>query len=557
MLRSDAEALTMSLRTRVSLVTVVAVLGLRALDFPSAAAPVSGEPKLIVILVVDQMRVDYLRRYSGKFTGGLRRLIDNGAWFERAAYPYLNTITCAGHSTIGTGTFPYQHGMFLNTWFDRATRKLTECTDDAKEKEINYAGLTGPGDSGRRIQMPSLADVVRRQHGHVATLSMKARSAIGLAGHGGDIVLWFDTRGGWTTSTAFTRTPTPFVQQYAAAHSVAAEYGRAWDRLYAPSDYQGKDDDAAERPPTGWTRTFPHVIGSKSGKPDAEFYGHWMGSPLSDAYLGTFAGAIADELHLGKSAHVDFLGVSFSALDLVGHPFGPDSQEVQDVLARLDVTIGELLDHLDRTVGAGNYVLSLTADHGVAEIPEEGHRGGRETNAETTAVIEKALTAVLGPGKYVAAAAYTDIYLEKPALKRMKKDAAVRTAVLDALRGMPGIAQAYTADEIMAPGARTSADPVKRAAALNYFPGRSGDVIVVPRENWILSTSATTHGTLYPYDQQVPVIFYGAGVKKGRFTSDATPADVAPTLGALAGIVFRTADGHLRTEAFAAPLSTR
>jgi predicted AlkP superfamily pyrophosphatase or phosphodiesterase len=242
---------------------------------------------------------------------------------------------------------------------------------------------------------------------------------------------------------------------------------------------------------------------------------------------------------------------------LVGHAYGPDSHEVQDLLAHLDVTIGALLDHLDRTVGAGNYVLGFTADHGVAQIPEEGHHGGRETNAETSAVIEKTLIALLGPGTYVANAAYTDIYLEKPVLKRMKKDAAIRTAVLDALRGMAGIAQAYTADELMAPGARTSTDPTKRAAALNYFRGRSGDLIIVPRENWILSTSATTHGTLYPYDQHVPLILYGAGVKKGRFDAESTPADIAPSLGALAGIPFRTTDGHERTEAFAAPLSTR
>jgi arylsulfatase A-like enzyme len=230
---------------------------------------------------------------------------------------------------------------------------------------------------------------------------------------------------------------------------------------------------------------------------------------------------------------------------------------VQDIVARLDVTIGALLDHLDRTVGAGNYVLAFTADHGVAQIPEESGRGGRETNAETTAAIEKALVPLLGPGKYVADAAYTDIYLQKTTLKRMKKDPAMRTAVLDALRGMTGIAAAYTADEMMAPDARSSSDPLKRAAALNYFRGRSGDVIVVPRENWILSTSATTHGTLYPYDQHVPLIFYGAGVKKGRFMVDASPADIAPTLGALAGIPFRTADGHERKEAFAAPVSTR
>jgi predicted AlkP superfamily pyrophosphatase or phosphodiesterase len=551
----------MPLRLRLTLLTIAVLVSTQAVPAnlfgASRNVQGTGEPKLIVILVADQMRADYLERYSKTFTAGLRRLVENGAWFQRAMYPYLNTITCAGHSTIGTGTFPYQHGMILNTWFDRKTGKTTDCTDDRKEKEINYNGLTGPGDSGRRIHVPALADFVRRQRGHVATISMKARSAIGLAGHSGDIVLWFDTRGGWQTSTAYTPKPTPFVQQFIADNRVESAYGHAWERLHDASAYQGKDDSPLERAPTGWTRTFPHIIGSKSGKPDEEFYGHWMRSPLSDEYAGKLAAATADELRLGRGPHIDFLGVSFSALDLVGHAYGPDSHEVQDIVARLDLTIGALLDHLDRTVGAGNYVVAFTADHGVAQIPEESGRGGRETNAETTAAIEKALVPLLGPGKYVANAAYTDIYLQKTALKRMKKDPAVRTAVLDALRGMTGIAAAYTADEVMAPDARSSSDPLKRAAALNYFRGRSGDVIIVPRENWILSTSATTHGTLYPYDQHVPLIFYGAGVKRGRFMVDASPADIAPTLGALAGIPFRTADGHERKEAFAAPVSTR
>jgi predicted AlkP superfamily pyrophosphatase or phosphodiesterase len=551
----------MSLRLRLTLLTIAALLWAPAVSAhlfdADRQAHATGGRKLIVVLVADQMRADYLDRYSGQFTGGLRRLMENGAWFQRAMYPYLNTITCAGHSTIGTGTFPYQHGMILNTWFDRKTGTSTECTDDRKEREINYNGLTGPGDSGRRIHAPALADFVRRQRGHVVTMSMKARSAIGLAGHSGDLVLWFDTRGGWQTSTAYAPRPTPFVQNFIAENRVEAAYGRRWERLYDPAGYQGKDDDPAERAPAGWTRTFPHVIGSKSGKPDEEFYGHWMGSPLSDEYLGRLAATSSDELQLGRGSHIDFLGVSFSALDLVGHAYGPDSHEVQDVVARLDVTIGALLDHLDRTVGAGNYVVAFTADHGVGRIPEETGVGGRETNAETTAVIEKALAPLLGPGKYVANAFYTDIYLQKAALKRMHKDPAVRAAVLDALRGMTGIAAAYTAEDIMAPGTRSSSDPLKRAAALNYFPGRSGDVIIVPRENWILSTSATTHGTLYPYDQHVPVIFYGAGVKKGRFTVDASPADIAPTLAAVAGIPFHTTDGHERKEAFAAPMSTR
>jgi len=552
--------MTMILRLRLAFASALAfLLVTTVVSSARPAVPLreGSEPKLVVILVADQMRADYLERYSGNFTGGLRRLMDKGAWFQNAAYPYLNTITCAGHSTIGTGTFPYQHGMILNTWFDRKTGKPTECTDDSKEREINYDGLTGPGDSGRRIRTPTLADAIRAHHGRVVTMSMKARSAIGLAGHGGDIVLWFDTRGGWQTSSAFAAKPTPIIQQYIAQHPVTGDYGFSWERLYDPSKYQNKDDNPAERAPTGWTRTFPHVLGSKSGKPDAEFYGHWMRSPRSDAYLGKMAATTVEALNLGKGPQVDFLGVSFSALDLVGHAYGPNSHEVQDLLARLDVTIGELLEQLDRSVGAGNYVVGFSADHGVGQIPEESGLGGRETNTETTAAINKALEPLLGPGTYVANAAYTDIYMEKAALKRMKKDPAVTAAVLNGLRSMTGIAQAYTAAEIMGPGARSSTDPLKRAAALNYYPGRSGDVIIVPKENWILSSSATTHGTLYPYDQHVPVIFYGAGVKSQRFDTAATPADIAPSLASLAGISFRTPDGRARTEAFTAAVSTR
>ena len=521
---------------------------------PTAPA---GAPKLVVILVADQMRADYLERYSGRFTGGLRRLMQNGAWFQRAAYPYLNTITCAGHSTIGTGTFPYQHGMILNAWFDRKTGTSTECTVDSKAREVSYNGLVGAGDSGWRILKPTLADRVReQQHGRVVTMSLKARSAIGLAGHAGDVVLWFDTRGGWTTSSAFASKPIPFLKEFIDHHPVASAYGQRWDRLFEPAAYQNKDDNPAERAPTGWTRTFPHVIGSKSGTPDTEFYGHWLRSPLSDEYLGKMAAASVDAMNLGKGPHVDFLGVSFSALDLVGHAFGPNSHEVQDLLARLDVTIGKLLDHLDASVGAGNYVVGFSSDHGVAQIPEETGAGGRQTTAETTAAIEAALRPFLGPGKYVANSAYTDIYLQRAALDRMKKDPAVTAAVLNALRALPGIAQAYTAQEIAAPATRSSSDPIKRAAALSYFAGRSGDLIIVPRERWILTTSATTHGTLYPYDQRVPVILYGPGVKKGLYNDGATPADIAPSLAALANIHFQTSDGRARTEAFAIPVST-
>jgi predicted AlkP superfamily pyrophosphatase or phosphodiesterase len=537
--------------------SLCALLAVALAFTPNLRAQQRGGPKLIVILVADQMRFDYLERYSGRFTGGLKRLTERGAWLQRAAYPYLNTVTCPGHSTLGTGTFPYQHGMILNSWFDRKTGAATECTDDDQTKEVTSGALSGPGDSGRRILRPTLADHVREEmHGRVVTLSLKARSAIGLAGHGGNLVLWFDTRGAFVTSTAFARQIAPFVQKYVDRNPVESAYGRSWERLYDVSSYQGKDDDPFEKAPAGWSRTFPHVIGSKSGKPDAEFYGHWMRSPLSDEYLGKLAATSVDEMHLGQTGAVDFLGVSFSALDLVGHAFGPNSHEVQDLLARLDVTIGNLLNHLDAAVGPENYVLGFSADHGVGEIPEEV-KGGRYTAAQTSGAVENALEPFLGKGKYVGYTAYTDIYLTDKANERIRQDAAARKAVLDGLRALPGIAQAYAADELADAAARASADAMKRAAALSYHEGRSGDLIIVPRENWLLTTSAASHGTLYPYDQHVPVILYGAGVKKGKYDAAATPADLSPSLAALAGVPMNGTDGTARTEAFANHTSTR
>src|SRR5205814_7046405 len=171
--------------------------------------------------------------------------------------------------------------------------------------------------------------------------------------------------------------------------------------------------------------------------------------------------------------------------------------------------------------------------------------------------VDKALEPFLGVHKNLAYVAYTDIYLQDQALKRIRKDPAVRTAVLNALRALPGIAAAFTADEVATPAARLAADPVRRAAALSYHEGRSGDLIVVPHENWLLTTSATSHGTLYPYDQRVPIILYGADVRKGTYDAQVTPADIAPSLAALAGIQMSGTDGHPLTDAIARQTSTR
>jgi predicted AlkP superfamily pyrophosphatase or phosphodiesterase len=536
------------LRKLATLLALVSVLAPARPPANAAAQPT--RPKLIVLIVVDQMRADYLERYSSGFTGGLRRLMREGAWFTNAAYPYLNTITCAGHSTIGTGMLPFHHGMIMNSWLDRRTGKTPYCTDDPTATEISYNGLQGAtGDSAKKMLAPALGEQVRaRAHGRAVAMSLKPRSSITLVGRSADAVIWFDERGGWATSSAFTRAPVPFLQQFITANPITADYDKVWTRTLDPSAYQFVDDDPAERPGAGAGRTFPHPLGVPGGKPDASFFTRWQGSPYSDEYLGRMAAAAVDALKLGKGEHIDLLAVSFSALDAVGHVYGPRSHEVQDLLVRLDLTIGRLLDHLDRTVGAGNYVLGLSADHGVADIPEETH-AGRQASKDVKDALSNVLTPALGAGNHVVTTLYTDIYLSPAALERLRKDPKLLAAALAALRALPGIAQAFLGDDLRGADARSSGDAVKRAAALSYYRGRSGDLIIVPKENWLLSSNVTTHGTLYPYDQRVPVILFGAGVRAGRYTQTVTPADLMPTLATLTQVPIAPTDGRVLSEA--------
>jgi arylsulfatase A-like enzyme len=226
---------------------------------------------------------------------------------------------------------------------------------------------------------------------------------------------------------------------------------------------------------------------------------------------------------------------------------------VQDLLARLDVTIAKLLAHLDATVGRDGYVLGFSADHGVSEIPEQTQDGGRITNAQIKDVLQKVLVEALGPGEHVAATQYTDHYLSPQAAERVQKDEQLRQALLDALRGVPGVQAAFHGPDLASAEARRSNDPVIRAAALSHHRGRSGDLIVVPRRRWITSTSAATHGTLHEYDQRVPVVLFGAGVKAGLYEQSATPADLAPSLAALVGIAMGDVDGRVLTEAVVVP----
>jgi arylsulfatase A-like enzyme len=319
--------------------------------------------------------------------------------------------------------------------------------------------------------------------------------------------------------------------------------------------YAGEDAAVGEQPPAGWTDRFPHPLDAGSLSLFAQ---RWMRSPYSDAYLGLLAQAAVDALELGKDERPDFLGVSFSALDLIGHAFGPESHEVQDALAHIDRTIGALIDYLDAAVGRRRYVLALTSDHGVAPIPEQllarGIDAGRLSAATLRDAVESALAIHLGAGPHVAAVVGTEVYLHPGAAARLDATGPPFEAVRAAVTTLPGVARVFHRDELTA---ARGGDRERRAAASSYLPGRSGDLVVIPRKHWIATDAATTHGTAYDYDQRVPLLLFGAGIRPGRHSERVTPADIVPTLAALAGLAFPGTDGRPLARALDARRLTR
>lgn len=527
-------------------------------SWPGLARPpaLDGRPQLLVLVVVDQMRAEYLTRYSTYWTSGLRRLIDEGARYEQAFYPYLNTVTCVGHATLGSGAWPRTHGIILNQWYRRDLRQVKSCTSDPAVRTVVYGGVPEKeGHSAAQLRVPTLAERLRAQWpaSRSVTVSLKPRSAIMMAGKNATAVTWIGA-GGWQTSTAFAANPVPAIARRADQHSFVRDRAAVWNRMRDVATYLGIDDGVGERPTYGWTTRFPHPMTPPNATP-AEVLELWQSSPYGDDALGAMAAAAIDDFQLGQRDVPDFLGVSFSSTDLVGHDFGPDSHEVQDTLARLDRTLGGLLATLDARVGRDRYVLALSADHGVATVPEAAARAGRSAGrvpaARVAAAVEAALTG-LGPGRHVARSDYTEVYFTDATRARMTAE---RVApALMAIRALPGVAAAVWAPDLER--GTGLPEPLLSAVRASHVADRSGDITIVPAPNWIFvlgddpeGGDATTHGSLHDYDQHVPLVFLGAPFAPGRYQNAASPADVAPTLAATVGLTLTGIEGRPLTAA--------
>ncbi len=499
------------------------------------------------------MRADYLDKFDHQWTAGLRRLVDDGAVFEQAAHTYFGTLTCAGHATISTGTVPATHGIILDGWWDAEAGRRVRCTADPDAGVVQY-GTRGRGGHGPNTMMvPTLADELRAQLGEpprIAAFAVKGRAAIPLSGQRADAVAWFDDGNSWTTSTAFTDTPVPALAEFFAANPVEAARGKSWSPSLPASAYMYRDDNAGTNGDS--TPMFSHTLGANETEPD-QFYTDWRTSPFADDYVGRLAEAAIDGLELGQADRTDYLAVGFSGADYVGHEFGPRSLEVQEHFVQLDATIGRLLDHLDRVVGAGRYVVALSADHGVAPIPEwaaeQGFDAGRIVRGEMVDRVNEALVPFFGPGEHAAAMVHIEFNFAPGVYDRLLADPRAMQAALDAIASHPGVARVYRGEELQS---GDLSDPLTRLVAASYYPGRSGEVVIVPKPYWYTWIRGADHGTGYGYDTRVPIILMGPGITGGRYRAPASPTDIAPTLAALTGVTLARTDGRVLVEAMGA-----
>lgn len=497
----------------------------------------ADEPKLVVAILVDQLRSDYLDRFRDQFTdGGFRLLLDQGAFMSFAHYDYSPTVTGPGHATFLGGTPPAVHGIISNDWFDKRTGKSLNCVADASVQGVG--GAAGEGQrSPRNFIGSNFADEMRlRYHSKVVGISLKDRGAILPAGKKPVGAYWFDSASGnFITSTYYRAELPEWVRAFNDRKLPASFIGKVWERLLDPALYQWPDDAVGEGlMPREKTPTFDHTVHPSP----TEGFETIVPTPFGNQLLTKLALAAIEGEKLGTGPQPDLLCVSFSSIDAAGHRFGPYSQEVQDMTVRLDRDLAILFAALEKKIGLKNVVVVLTADHGVAPTPEfaaeQGLGGERLAVGPLMDDLQKQLTARFGEGKYLLTPRPVDgqLYFDHDALRARQLDAETVAAFIREWALATGSYQAaYTRAQLLdgrAPGV------IGQRVLRGYNPERSGDVVLVmhPYALAVGGKSGTTHGSPYAYDTHVPVLFYGAAFKPGRYADEFFVTDIAPTLGA-------------------------
>jgi predicted AlkP superfamily pyrophosphatase or phosphodiesterase len=522
-------------------------------------------PRLAVLIVFDQLRADYLTRWDDLFEeGGFHRLEREGAWFQNCHFRYASTLTAPGHASLATGCSPRTHGIVGNTWYDRATHQSLypvysdryELVPLVRGKEKEEVG-DWPGVWPGQLLVDTLGDALKRAtdgRGRVISLSLKDRSAVLLACRRSraDACYWFfPPRGAFVTSTYYRPNgrPHPWAAQFNDGRPADRWFGRDWTRLRPDLDYahySGPDDVTGEG--TGWDqhRTFPHPMTGGLDEVGTSYYEALGNAPFGNVLLLELAERAIDAECLGQKDTPDLLCLSFSCNDMIGHVWGPDSQEVLDVTLRSDLIVKELLDHLDAKVGPGRYVVALTADHGVCPLPEVARRQGKNAGRVPPDLLKQKAEAFLdetflkgeGQASWVEAQEDLWIYLNQKVLQAHElKPARVEEALARWLARQPGVQRAYTRTQLS--GDPLEDDQLGELVRRSFHPERSGDVAVVLKPYHILGKpldTGTTHGSPHPYDRHVPLLVYGPGVRPGVRSEAIDPQAVASILAWSLGI---------------------
>jgi len=531
---------------------------------PGPVAAGNAPPRLVLQITVDALRGDLPGRYAHLFgEGGFRYLMDEGVNYTNAHYQHANTETIVGHVSLATGTVPAAHGMVGNVWFDRETGRLAYNIEDpdyhlltagadvdrSTEIDPTQKAASVDGRSPTSILASTFSDELAAHtngKAKIFAVSIKDRGAVSLAGHAGK-AFWFSKASGeFVTSSYYYDAYPAWVNSWNAQRPAEAYAGTSWELMQDTSKYLfgGSDDREYETDFPGFGRTCPHPYGAAD---DKYFTTRLTLSPAGDELTLDFAKALIDAEGLGQDAVPDYLAVSFSATDYVGHIFGASSLESEDNLARLDRTLASLFAHIDEKVGLENTLIVLSADHGQPEIPgylrELGMEDARhfDTDALDKAPAIAALKARFGIAEELIEAFFQPyVYLNRDLIRENGLDPAeVETAVAEELAKFDGVAGAFSSTAL-----RTASLPdtlLMRSILKNFHPKRSGDIYVVFEPYVYITdfdglTVASTHGSPWRYDTYVPVIFAGAGLEAATVSRPVTPYDVAPTLSNYLGV---------------------
>jgi len=517
---------------------------------PVATAPAwATPPKLVVGIVVDQMRTDYIYRYWENFgEGGFKRLVREGSFQRDAHFDYMPTQTAPGHASVYTGTTPMHHGIVANDMFVPSTGKDIYCVQDDA-----VTGVGGTGYKGQRSPLNLLSttlsdEIERRTDGKSKTIgiAMKDRGAILPIGRTGDAAYWFfeGTDGYFATSTWYMQELPQWVKDFNGQRLPQKYLSSPWEPLLPKERYHTPvpDDNPYEEPLAGSAKaTLPldvKAMYEAAGRSTVLL----RFIPASNSYTTDFALAALKAEGLGQDAHTDLLAVSYGAPDEIGHEMGPRSMEVEDMYLRLDLELARLFSAVDLQVGKGNYTVFLTADHAAVDVPaylrDQQGSAGYVDMPGIVDLVNATLTQRYGQGKWVRKRIKQQLFLSDSLIAANKLDRVeVQRVVADVLLEHPLIADAITASDL----ARTTFPTgIRNSIQRGYMPMRGGDVCFVTRPGYLstypgMSERGTDHGSPWTYDTHVPVLMMGAGIKPGEVVRRTSITDIVPTISMIVG----------------------